>query len=159
MSKVTNRYSNQDLIDKIYIWCSDYNRIPTQRDILSDYRMPTHHTYINRFGSIKKSIEEAKLDKMVEIQSIHEVIRELIDDNKHGFTIEDEYVKINDIVVDFKLIDRDGNTHYMDLVFLKNVDPQIIKWIHTYRSIQMDKEDYVIVSSIEDLAKALYVGR
>lgn len=156
MSKVTNRYTDRELIEKIWIWCSDYNRIPTQRDILNDDRMSTHHTYISRFGSIKESMKCAKINNMTEISSIHDTIKGLMDDNKCNFKIVDEFVKINDIIIDFKVIDRYGEVHYIDLVFLKNVHDEVLEFVNMYRNLQMGNERYIMISNIEDLALALY---
>lgn len=156
MSKVTNRYTDKELIEKIWVWCSDYNRIPTQRDILNDNRMPTHHTYISRFGSIKKSMEYAKIGDMVDMPHVHDTIKSLMDDRKCKFKIIDEFVKINNIVVDFKMINEHGEIYYIDLVFLKNVHNEVLEFINMYRKLQMGNEKYIMISSIEDLALALY---
>lgn len=156
MSKVTNRYTDKELIEKIWIWCSDYNRIPTQRDILNDSRMSTHHTYINRFGSIKESMKYAKIDTMTEIPSVHDTIKGLMDDSKCRFKIVDEFVNINNIIVDFKVVDKYGDIYYIDLVFLKNVHNEVLDFVKMYRNLQMGNEKYVMVSNIEDLALVLY---
>lgn len=156
MSKVTNRYTDKELIERIWVWCSDYNRIPTQRDILNDDRMPTHHTYINRFGSIKESMKCAKVDEMIEIPSAHDTIKSLIDDERCNFKVIDEYVKVNGIVIDFKMVDRHGEIHYVDLVFLRNVHNEVLEFVDMYRKLQMGNENYMMISSIDDLTLALY---
>lgn len=156
MTKVTNRYTDRELIERIWVWCGDYNKIPTQRDILNDDRMPTHHTYINRFGSIKKAMEYAQIDNMTEVTSVHDAIKGLMDDSKCKFKITDEFVKVNDITIDFKVVDDDNEIYYIDLIFLKNVGDDVIKFTNMYRPLQMDGKNYIMISSIEDLALVLY---
>ena len=64
MTDTQKRYTDNELIALLRVLASDLNKRPTQREILKDSRMPTHHTYIKRFGSMKEAMVLADLDTL-----------------------------------------------------------------------------------------------
>lgn len=115
MNKVNNRYTNQELIKLLQIWCMDFNRKPTQRDILADERMPTHHTYINRFGTLKNALIQAGVFGIDNISILHNMVATLLQ-NKH--IKYEEFIRFDKIIVDF-VIELYGKTFIIDII---NVD-------------------------------------
>ena len=59
INNTQKRYTDRELIVMLQILASDLGKRPTQRDILRDDRLPTHHTYIKRFGSMKEALKAA----------------------------------------------------------------------------------------------------
>lgn len=102
MEKVNNRYTNDELLELLQIYYTDYNKQPTQREILRDSRFPTHHTYISRFGSIKNAIAEAGLGDVKNLSALHDIIKDHLD--KEGIAY-DEFILIENVVVDFLICD------------------------------------------------------
>lgn len=54
-------YTEHELLNMLHLYYSDYGRVPTQREIIADDRLPIHHTYRSRFGTLAKAIEKAGL--------------------------------------------------------------------------------------------------
>ena len=71
-----SRFDDQDLIDLLLIYTTDYNKLPTQRDLLADERFPTHITFINRFGSLSKALERAGISNFSNRSILHQMFKE-----------------------------------------------------------------------------------
>lgn len=112
MSDVTRRYTDRELITLLRVLASDYNRRPTQRDILDDDRMPTHHTLIKRFGSIDDALVEAGLHGLGD-STLHGSTKAILE--YYGLHVSGEYTHLGPLVVDF-VIDNGDGTHYADVV-------------------------------------------
>ena len=149
MNEVNNRYSEQDLLEALYIWVTDYNKLPTHREISADNRMPTHHTYINRFGSIKNAFDAAGLSDINNMSMLHDLVRDFISYNE-------EHARIDNIVVDFTL-DYYGTIIAIDIVNIDkfNVSDIIKKRILTYRKscVEAYGMEYVRINNLLDMQK------
>ena len=76
MRNQNSRFDDQDLIDLLLIYVTDFNRKPTQRDLLADDRFPTHITFTNRFGSIAKALEQAGISNFADRSIMHQMFKE-----------------------------------------------------------------------------------
>ena len=76
MRNQNSRFCDQDLIDLLLIYVTDFNRKPTQRDLLADDRFPTHITFINRFGSIAKALDQAGIGNFADRSIMHQMFKE-----------------------------------------------------------------------------------
>lgn len=149
MNEVNNRYSEQDLFEALYLWITDYNKLPTHREISIDDRMPTHHTYINRFGSMKAAFNAAGISNVKNTSMLHDLVRDFIGYNE-------EYVRIDNIIVDFTL-DYCGEVVVIDIVNTDEFEVVDItqKRILTYRQscVETYGMKYVRISGLMDMQK------
>lgn len=109
------RYTDSHLLELLETLMFDYGKAPTQRMVLADPRLPTHHTYRARFGSIKGALGAIGLD----VDSIgnsgaqHKVLGTIIE--RMGGEIVGEYVPLGSILVDYEFTYM-GQTYFADLV-------------------------------------------
>jgi hypothetical protein len=116
------RYSDQELIKSLRILASDYNMKPTQRDILSDDRLPTHHTFNKRFGSVAGALEVAGLSTLDD-SGLHNMVESIF--GYYKVAIVDIKVHAGPLLIDFIVTDRDGIMHHIDVVELKGVELEL----------------------------------
>jgi hypothetical protein len=112
----------------LQIIVSDYNRQPTQRDVLTDDRLPTHHTYRNRFGTLREALELAGMGAVPKTKSsTHDAIRDIL--TECGLEVVGEWVPVGSILIDFE-VRHGGATHLIDLVDIKEfISSDTYDWI------------------------------
>lgn len=113
------RYTDKELVTLLRIMASDYNRKPTQRAILDDDRLPTHHTFNKRFGGVNEALAAAGLADLKE-SNLHETLRSVLE--YYGIEYK-EWVQVGPIMVDF-VAEIDGETHHIDVVQMIGTDVQ-----------------------------------
>lgn len=127
---VQRRYTDKELITLLQILGSDYNRKPTQRDILNDDRLPTHHTYSKRFGGVNEALEAAGIYELEE-SALHGATKSIFE--YYGVQIVGEWVPTGPIIVDFVVRDANGELHHIDIVEMKGtkIEKEIAGMRHT----------------------------
>lgn len=108
------RYTDNELIALLRVLASDLNKRPTQREILKDNRMPTHHTYIKRFGSMKEAMVLADLDALEDRSYTNDLALEML---QAEFGIENVHVHGDDVILTYK-VDLGDKSIYVDFVDL-----------------------------------------
>jgi hypothetical protein len=111
MSDPQRRYTDKELITLLRILASDYNRKPTQRNILDDDRLPTHHTLNKRFGGVNEALAVAGLTNLKE-SNLHNTVKDVLEYYGVDF---DEWVQVGPLVTDFKAEIR-GEMEYIDII-------------------------------------------
>lgn len=114
MTNTQKRYTDDELIALLRVLASDLNKRPTQREILKDSRMPTHHTYIKRFGSMKEALALADLDTLEDRSYTNDLALEML---QAEFGTENVHVQEDDVILTCK-VDFDGKSIYVDFVDL-----------------------------------------
>ncbi|AZS49233.1 hypothetical protein BpsS140_00040 [Bacillus phage vB_BpsS-140] len=113
------RYTDRELIALLWQLASDYNKKPTYREILADKRLPTHHTYINRFGSVKEAFRLADIDLLEDKKSalnvVYDTLVEKFGADNIKFILNDETRTHFEISI--KETDND-RTVYLDFIDL-----------------------------------------
>ena len=153
MEKTNLRYSDQELLDLLLIFCTDFNKQPSQRDILNDDRFPTHHTYIARFGSLKEAISRAGLCKIKNLSALHDMVKDYLE--TAGVVFE-EWYKSENVFFDFLITKLDGTTVIVDIVNTMGYNNiAIVNRVLSYREIcsNMRCDKYVVIKDILDLSK------
>ena len=158
---VNSRFADQDLIDMLLIYVTDYNRCPTQRDLLADERFPTHVTYIRRFGSIAKALEQAGIGNFADRSIMHQMFKESSFFREimaiRGIKVEEFALLDGNIKVDFVFTYGDKIVGIIDLVALSQLDGCPFKdRILCYRELMIDNytDNYITVDNIfEDISK------
>jgi hypothetical protein len=107
------RYTDGELITLLRILASDYNSKPTQRAILDDDRMPTHHTFNKRFGGIENALVAAGLGDLHE-STLHESTKAMFE--HYGLSTCREWAPVGPLIADFVVEDSDKVVHYVDVV-------------------------------------------
>ena len=154
MEKVNKRYTNDELLELLQIFCTDFNKQPTQREILSDDRFPTHHTYIARFGSLKNAIKEAGLADVKNLFALHDIVKNHLIKENIDF---EEFYKIGNIIVDFLVFDHLHEE--MVAIDIVNVDGFANKFVanrvKTYREILASEEcdNYICIGDLLQVIK------
>lgn len=121
-------YSSQDLLMLLQVLATDYNIKPTQRAVLTDSRLPTHHTYRDRFGSLDEALKQAGVFDFPRVSMIHEIwgeaIRSRFDDVEEWLgvgTIKVNYVgywggkKFLIDIIDNKYIDESARNRVLEM--------------------------------------------
>lgn len=72
------RYSDDELLRLLETVIFDYGKYPSQRIVLGDYRLPTHHTYNARFGGIKDAVDLLGLEEIGDNEAQHVVLGSII---------------------------------------------------------------------------------
>lgn len=157
MEKANRRYTQEELIELLQIFCTDFNKQPTQREILSDDRFPTHHTYITRFGSLKNALKEAGLSNVKNLSSLHDIVKDHLDKENIEF---EEFVSVGNIVVDFTVFDHlHEEIVIIDIVNVDRFENEFVaNRVKFYRETLASEEcDRYI--RIEDLLQVAKLGR
>ena len=121
MTDTQKRYTDNELIALLRVLASDLNKRPTQREILKDSRMPTHHTYIKRFGSMKEAMVLADLDTLEDRSYTNDLTLEML---QAEFGTENVYIQEDDVILTYKvdLGDRSIYVDFVDLVWTDGGD-------------------------------------
>ena len=150
-----SRFCDQDLIDLLLIYATDYNKLPTQRDLLADERFPTHITYIRRFGSIAKALEQAGISNFSDRSIIHQMFKESSFFREimaiRGIKVEEFALLDGNIKVDFVFTYGDKIVGIIDLVAVSQLGECPFKGrILGYRELMMDNytENWITVDNI-----------
>lgn len=72
------RYTDDELLYLLKLLSTDLVKKPTHREILNDVRLPTHHTYINRFESIDEALKKADIYNMEDRSEWLNLIEEIL---------------------------------------------------------------------------------
>jgi len=158
MNAAQDRYTDNDLLRMLQVIVSDYNRQPTQREVLADDRLPTHHTYRNRFGTLANALQLAGLGRVPKTKSpTHSAVKECIEDSET--TLVGEWVKVGSLVVDFE-IEHNGMRCLIDIVDLDNKVPDdvyqsILRMRHHIAMTHGDGRVYVIATGTLDAIRYL----
>lgn len=157
MEKFRMRYTDQDLIELLQIWCTDYNKLPTQRDILADDRMPTHHTYLGRFDSMKEAMKLAGISNVEDTSALHNILKSALIDNNNKV---EEFIGIHNIMVDFVVTGLSGETFIIDIVnvsrFTNSEDKiRVMKYREMCIELQADliNAEYVQITNLLDIQR------
>lgn len=156
MASPATRYTDQELVAMLRILASDYNKRPTQRAILADERLPTHHTFNKRFGSVLKALDAAGLKDLADNSAMHDMARDVIEHFGDDIII-DEYAQIGPIIVDF-IIDGPKGKMVIDIVNMEGVDPRVEEEICKMRialAIGNTNMPYHIVKNAGDIIELL----
>ena len=154
-----SRFADQDLIDLLLIYVTDYNKLPTQRDLLADERFPTHVTFINRFGSLSKALEQAGIGNFSNRSIMHQMFKESSFFKEiiaiRGIKVEEFALLDGNIKVDFVFTYGDKIVGIIDLVALSQLDGCPFKdRILCYRELMISNysDNYITVDNIfEDI--------
>ena len=154
-----SRFDDQDLIDLLLIYVTDYNKLPTQRDLLADERFPTHITFIRRFGSLSKALEQAGISNFSNRSIMHQMFKESSFFKEiitiRGIKVEEFALLDGNIKVDFVFTYGDNIVGIIDLVALSQLDGCPFKdRILCYRKLMIDNytDNYCTVDNIfEDI--------
>ena len=115
-----SRFDDQDLIDLLLIYVTDYNKLPTQRDLLADERFPTHVTFIRRFGSLSKALEQAGIGNFTNRSIMHQMFKESYAFQKilsiEGIKVEEFALLDGNIKADFVFTYGDQIVGIVDLI-------------------------------------------
>ena len=159
MRNQNSRFDDQDLIDLLLIYVTDYNRKPTQRDLLADDRFPTHITFINRFGSIAKALEQAGISNFADRSIMHQMFKESSFFREiiaiKGVKVDEFVLLDGGIKVDFVFTYNDEIIGIIDLVAVSQLEGCPYKdRILYYREMLIDNytDNYITVDNIfEDI--------
>lgn len=115
------RYTDDKLIALLRILASDLNKRPTQREILKDDRMPTHHTYIKRFGSMREAMILADLYTLEDRSYTNNLALEML---QAEFGMENVHVQNDDVILTYKVDLKDKSVYvdFIDLVWTDDSD-------------------------------------
>lgn len=120
------RYTDDDLLNPLETTIYDYGKRPSQRMILADVRLPTHHTFNARFGSIANALNILGYDEIGDNQAYHVVLGDLI--KKIGGEILETRPKMGTtekyIIADFKFSVA-GHIFYVDLVGMMGISENL----------------------------------
>ena len=159
MRNQNSRFCDQDLIDLLLIYVTDFNRKPTQRDLLADERFPTHITFINRFGSIAKALEQAGISNFADRSIMHQMFKESSFFKEiiaiRGIKVEEFALLDGNIKVDFVFTYNDEIIGIIDLVAVSQLEGCLYKdRILYYRELMINNYtgNYITVDNIfEDI--------
>ena len=154
-----SRFDDQDLIDLLLIYATDYNKLPTQRDLLADERFPTHVTFINRFGSLSKALERAGISNFSNRSILHQMFKESSFFREiiaiKGVKVDEFVLLDGGIKVDFVFTYNDEIIGIIDLVAVSQLEGCPYKdRILCYRKLMIDNysDNYITVDNIfEDI--------
>lgn len=76
---VTVRYTDSHLIHMLINMTLEHTKGVSNRDIIADPAMPTHHTFVNRFGSLAKAKQVAKIENSFEDRDYNSILDYLAD--------------------------------------------------------------------------------
>ena len=115
------RYTDDELIALLRVLASDLNKRPTQREILRDDRMPTHHTYIKRFGSMREAMVLADLYTLEDRSYTNDLALEML---QAEFGVENVHVQDDDVILTYKVDIKDRSIYvdFIDLVWTDDSD-------------------------------------
>ena len=154
-----SRFADQDLIDLLLIYVTDYNKLPTQRDLLADERFPIHIQFINRFGSIAKALEQAGIGNFADRSIMHQMFKESSFFREiiaiKGVKVDEFVLLDGGIKVDFVFTYDDEIIGIIDLVAVSQLEgcPYRDRILY-YREILIDNytDNYITVDNIfEDI--------
>ena len=156
-----SRFDDQDLIDLLLIYTTDMNKVTTQRDLLADDRFPPHITFIHRFGSIAKALEQAGISNFSNRSIIHQMFKESSFFKEimaiRGIKVEEFALLDGNIKVDFVFTYGDKIVGIIDLVAVSQLNGCPFKdRILGYRELMIDNytDNYITVDNIfEDISK------
>ena len=154
-----SRFDDQDLIDLLLIYTTDYNKLPTQRDLLADERFPTHITFINRFGSLSKALERAGINNFSNRSIMHQMFKESSFFREiiaiKGVKVDEFVLLDGGIKVDFVFTYNDEIIGIIDLVAVSQLEGCPYKdRILYYRELMIDNytDNYITIDNIfEDI--------
>lgn len=145
------QYTDQKLLDLLHLYYSDYGRVPTQREILADPRLPTHHTYRSRFGTIANAIERAGLSDIAPLyDNLHKVVAGWL--TERGFTYF-EYVKSDSdeyVIFDFVVITNAG-TVVIDIFDTIKTRTSVVAQRHNL--VDLSGHKVLTINNLEDIDK------
>lgn len=144
-------YTEQQLLDLLHVFYSDYGRTPTQREVIADPRLPIHHTYRNRFGSLANAVEKAGLTDLPETYvQLHKLVGGWL--KERGFDFY-EYMATsavgNDFVhFDFLVITHRG-TVAIDIFDVERIRPTVLA--HRLELINLSGHRVLTINKLEDI--------
>lgn len=153
MKSTQNRYTNDELAILLRILATDYNRRPSQRTILKDDRLPTHHTYRKRFGSIQEALKFAGVDRYpLSGGDMHKIVKNMLRDR--GIIIEGEYVPCGLVHLDFVFI-YNNKRYGIDIIEREYLDEHLFNNICTLRHALANDSggdiEYILISDTVDM--------
>ena len=121
MMDTQKRYTDDELIALLRVLASDLNKRPTQREILRDDRMPTHHTYIKRFGSMREAMVLADLYTLEDRSYTNDLALEML---QAEFGMENVHVQDDDVILTYRVDIKDRSIYvdFIDLVWTDDSD-------------------------------------
>lgn len=159
------RYSDQELLDMLETAVFDYGKAPSQRIILADKRMPTHHTYNNRLGSVKEALEMIGFDEIGDNYAYHVILGDMI--KKLGGEIIKERPRMGNtksiryIIANY-YFSLAGRYFYVDLVGVAGVNRDITLRNRERRILVAERyirdrsnTEYIAVSDAIDIVQAM----
>ena len=159
MRNQNSRFCDQDLIDLLLIYVTDFNCKPTQRDLLADDRFPTHITFIRRFGSLSKALEQAGISNFADRSIMHQMFKESSFFREiiaiKGVKVDEFVLLDGGIKVDFVFTYNDEIIGIIDLVAVSQLEGCPYKdRILCYRELMISNytNNYITVDNIfEDI--------
>ena len=159
MRNQNSRFCDQDLIDLLLIYVTDFNCKPTQRDLLADDRFPTHITFIRRFGSLSKALEQAGISNFTNRSIMHQMFKESSFFREiiaiKGVKVDEFVLLDGGIKVDFVFTYNDEIIGIIDLVAVSQLEGCPYKdRILCYRELMISNytNNYITVDNIfEDI--------
>lgn len=163
INNTQKRYTDRELVVMLQILASDLGKRPTQRDILKDDRLPTHHTYIKRFGSMKEALEIADVLTLEDRAYTHKLGYEYL---VSEIGEENVQTDVEDLTVVHFRVKVDGswvNIDYIDLVWSDGEHIETLEEIKRLREVMFNagnlEGDYYQVSNLIDLTELVGVLR
>lgn len=146
---MTTRYTDNDLLWMLANMTLEHLTSVSNRDIIRDKNMPTHHTYGNRFGSLAEAKEKAGLTDSYTEHDYPSILHFFRDVIRNQTDLE--------VTLDFPLKGKDGNTYkvpmYIEGVGFIDILPRdagrTIQAVSEFRSEILP--DHTVLQSIEDL--------
>lgn len=158
MEKSQLRYNNDQLISLLQILAGDYNRKPTHRAILADSRLPTHHTYIRRFGTMNEALAIAGLTDMVDDDALHQALKDMVKSSS-DITIMKEWRPVGNIIVDLYIEIKGKGRFAIDIVRMVGADEMAIDYVRRLRSnianSTLRRAKYIQITDLSDLLEFL----
>jgi len=149
-------YPKDELLMLLQLLATDHNERPKQRTVLMDPRLPTHHTYRERFGTLEEALKQAGVADFPSVNTIHEVWREVVEAR---FTDVAEWPQIGSMFVDYEGF-WNGERYLIDII-----DSRYLTGDHKTRILELRefiaKESepdatYVQINGLLDIEKLPY---
>lgn len=145
-------YTEQELLNLLHLYYSDYGRIPTQREIIADDRLPIHHTYRSRFGTLANAVEKAGLsDVPATYAQLHLLIGGWL--KEHDFAYY-EYVRSNNgsdyVLFNYMVITHVGSIA-IDIYDKDLTNKNVVK--RRIQQAELSGFKMITINGLEDLHK------
>lgn len=147
-------YTEQQLLDLLHVFYNDYGRTPTQREVIADPRLPIHHTYRNRFGSLANAVEKAGLSNVPETYAqLHKLVGGWLQERGYPFYEYTPTSTVGEFVhFDYLVITHSG-TIAIDIFDVERTRPSVIA--QRLNLLGLSGYEVLTINKLEDITKLL----